>query len=37
MNSSHRYLVNGPLGDKEQSTDEAPGTLNENGTLLPTK
>ena len=37
MNSSHRHLVNGQLGDKEQGTGEAPGTLNENGPLLPTK
>jgi hypothetical protein len=37
MNSSHRHLVNGQLGDKEQGTDEALGTLNENGLLLPTK
>jgi hypothetical protein len=37
MNSSHRHLVNGPLGDKEQGTGEAPGTLNVNGLLLPAK
>jgi hypothetical protein len=37
MNSSHRHLVNGQLGDKGQGTGEAPGTLNENGELLPIK
>ena len=35
MNSSQRHLVNGQLGDKEQCTGEAPGTLNENGLLYP--
>ena len=35
MNYSQRHLVNGQLGDKEQGTGEAPGTLNENGLLYP--
>jgi hypothetical protein len=37
MNSSHRHLVDGQLGDEGQGTGEAPGTRHENWPLLPTQ